>query len=192
MSQELFKLLREADAQNIELQLAMQCAPVLADLKVSNLLITQVQYVPNIRQIAHRLGLSCFVLTRVKKRVTLLLYRAEKLLAYLAQEEVSSFLAEMGYDEYDLSEQLRHFRNRYQTYLTSGTDFPHEMGLFLGYPVADVRGFIQNKGEHFLYTGYWKVYENLEEKKDLFQRFEEAREYLVRRVLSNRSIVSVT
>lgn len=192
MSQELFQLLRKADAQNIELQLAMQCAPVLADLKVSNLLITQAQYVPGIRQIAHKLGLACFVLTHVKKRVTLLLYRTDKLTAYLSQADVFAFLQEMGYAEMDLLEQLRHFRTRYQAYLEKNAEFPHEMGLFLGYPVADVRGFIQNKGEHFLYTGYWKVYENPEEKKDLFQRFEEAREYLVRRVLSNRSIVSVT
>ena len=37
-------------------------------------------------------------------------------------------------------------------------DFPHEIGVFLGYPLADVIGFIQNRGKNFTACGYWKVY----------------------------------
>ena len=54
-------------------------------------------------------------------------------------------------------------------------EFPHEMGLLLGYPVEDVEGFIENKGHNYLYAGYWKVYGHVEEKKALFNRYEEAR-----------------
>ena len=50
---------------------------------------------------------------------------------------------------------------------------------FLGYPVEDVRGFIEHQGRDYLCTGYWKVYENLEQKQQLFQRFEYAKENLV-------------
>ena len=49
----------------------------------------------------------------------------------------------------------------------------------LGYPVEDVRGFIEHQGRDYLCTGYWKVYENLEQKQQLFQRFEYAKENLV-------------
>ena len=45
-----------------------------------------------------------------------------------------------------------------QSQLTGGCSFPHEIGLFLGYPFDDVMGFIENRGENFLCSGCWKVY----------------------------------
>lgn len=39
MSREIFELVREMDLKNIEIQLALQCAPLITGLKVSNLLI---------------------------------------------------------------------------------------------------------------------------------------------------------
>lgn len=39
--------------------------------------------------------------------------------------------------------------------------FPHEMGLLLGYPIEDVVGFMEHSGKEYLYSGYWKVYENV-------------------------------
>lgn len=65
------------------------------------------------------------------------------------------------------------------TYMNTGTDFPHEMGLLLGYPIEDVEGFIKNKGENYLYAGYWKVYKDVEQKKLLFDAYESAKEGLV-------------
>lgn len=53
------------------------------------------------------------------------------------------------------------------------------MGIVLGYPVEDVEGFIKNEGRNFLYSGYWKVYENIEEKKRIFRKFEKARDSLM-------------
>lgn len=48
--------------------------------------------------------------------------------------------------------------------------FPHEIGVFLGYAIEDVLGFIKYKGKHALYTGYWKVYDKLPQKKKLFDQ----------------------
>lgn len=36
--------------------------------------------------------------------------------------------------------------------------FPHEVGLFLGYPLEDVIGFETYGAEKFKYLGFWKVY----------------------------------
>ena len=49
-----------------------------------------------------------------------------------------------------------------------------------GYPLQDVKGFINNRGRNFLYTGYWKVYSDLQQKMDLFGRFEQAKEQMIR------------
>ena len=37
------------------------------------------------------------------------------------------------------------------------SDFPHEVGLFLGYPLVDVLGFEKNCTA-YKYSGFWKVY----------------------------------
>ena len=58
-------------------------------------------------------------------------------------------------------------------------EFPHEIGLFLGYPVEDVKGFIKNRGKNCLYSGYWKVYGKMAEKAKLFERFDYVRELMV-------------
>ena len=47
--------------------------------------------------------------------------------------------------------------------------FPHELGLLLGYPAEDVRGFMGIGYKKCLYTGYWKVYEKAEERSHCFQ-----------------------
>ncbi len=47
-------------------------------------------------------------------------------------------------------------------------EFPHEIGFFLGYPPADVMGFVQNHGRSYLAVGAWKVYAN---KDDALRTF---------------------
>ena len=42
-------------------------------------------------------------------------------------------------------------------YASGEQGFPHEIGVFLGYPVEDVEGYMQNDGKNFLLVGYWKM-----------------------------------
>jgi hypothetical protein len=56
-------------------------------------------------------------------------------------------------------------------------DFPHEIGIFLGYPVEDVRGFVAHKGRNYKLCGYWKVYGDVEKAKKCFRRYDACREY---------------
>lgn len=51
-------------------------------------------------------------------------------------------------------------------------EFPHEIGLFLGYPPEDVCGFIANKACGYKCVGYWKVYGDEEKAKKAFAKFE--------------------
>ena len=39
-----------------------------------------------------------------------------------------------------------------------GEHSPHEIGIFLGYPLEDVVGFVRNKGKNYTFKGYWKAY----------------------------------
>lgn len=191
MSQETLKLLQGTNTKTLEMQLALQCAPVISGLKVSNLFITQKKYKSTVRQMLQKTDLSCCELLEVGQRITLLVYRHDALTSYLAQTEVMHFLKQMGYENDSLTQQLQTFRTRYQKYMTNKRMFPHEMGLFLGYPIEDVKGFIENNGENSLYTGYWKVYSDMQAKITLFQKFELARDTLVHLVLSDIGMADI-
>ena len=179
MSQEVFELVQGMDLKSIETQIALQCAPLISGLKVSNLLIISAEDEALVRVILRRSGISFFRLLRTGEKVTFLLFRKNPLEAYLKQQEVEAMLAEAGYAELSLGNILSTFQKRYAHYMSAGGRFPHEMGLLLGYPAEDVRGFVENEGKNFLYSGYWKVYAVVEEKRRLFQKFENAKETVI-------------
>ena len=46
-----------------------------------------------------------------------------------------------------------------------------QTSVFLGYPLADVIGFIQNRGKNFTACGYWKVYTDPTAAQAEFDRY---------------------
>ncbi|MDD3795538.1 MAG: DUF3793 family protein [Lachnospiraceae bacterium] len=182
MSKEIFEIVQGMDPKNIETQLAIQCAPLIAGLKISNLLIIQKACLRRIKRILRDTGISYCILLVTEEKATLLLYDEAQMQEYLLKQVISDFLKQMGYQSCLLEEVLAEFGNRYRKYRRKEILFPHEMGLLLGYPMEDVKGFIQNQGRNFLHTGYWKVYENLAEKLRLFQQFETAQKTVVKLV----------
>ena len=78
-------------------------------------------------------------------------YRAAKLQTVLADAAVRGFLAREGYR---LPDQL----SLRLCCAAEAADFPHEIGVFLGYPLEDVVGFIQHRGKCFTCCGCWKSY----------------------------------
>ena len=67
-----------------------------------------------------------------------------------------TFIKKYGYESTDPAYALERLRSR----LAQREDFPHEIGLFLGYPLGDVIGFIKNAGQNCKCVGCWKVYCN--------------------------------
>ena len=191
MSQEVFEIVKEMNLKDIETQLVLQCAPLITRLKMSNLLNIQNENVGKVIAILMNTDISYFVLLQTSHRTTLLLYQENSLKEYLLNEKAKRLLRRLGYQESDLNKALPIFQKRFYDYRKNGGKFPHEMGLFLGYPVEDVEGFIINGGQNFLYTGYWKVYENLIDKVGLFQKFEKAKENLIQLIYNGVSIENI-
>ena len=54
------------------------------------------------------------------------------------------------------------------------------MGLFLGYPYADVAGFIEHRGRDYLALGPWKVYADVDRALATFARFRSCAETYLR------------
>lgn len=182
MKSAVFDMVKKMDINNIELQLVLQCAPVIAGIKISNLLIIKTETLFPALDILKSSHFCYFLLRKDIDKTAILLYNPEKLQEYLKQDKVAALLRQMGYEDCSLGQVLSVFRMRYLNYMEHPQEFPHEMGVLLGYPIEDVTGFMQNEGRNFLYTGYWKVYENLAEKIQLFRSYELVKEQQVQMI----------
>lgn len=93
-----------------------------------------------------------------------------------------------GYENTDIGDCTDILREK----LTNSEDFPHEIGIFLGYPLGDVIGFIDNAGKNSRCTGCWKVYCNECEAIRTFARFDKCRAVYQKMWANGRSIVQLT
>ncbi|RDY31479.1 DUF3793 family protein [Lachnotalea glycerini] len=188
MSSEVFQIIKSMNLKNLEIQLAIQCAPFIMGIKISNLLIVQRENAEYVEEMFKNGEISYFILCETQNKTTFLLYRLNELMGYLSKREVINLLAVLGYKNHMLFEILSCIRKKYEAYMATSKKFPHELGLILGYPVEDVYGFMANQGQNFLYAGYWKVYENIKEKQRMFEKYNQAKETAIRLVSSGESI----
>ena len=179
MSQETWEILCGMKTDNVELQLALQCAPVITGLKLSNLLTISPAAYAQVEQITEGSFISLYPLLETEEKVVILLYQKKQLEKYIGMYRVKKLLEEEGYKDFSLAAVLPVFCERYEKYEERKEKFPHELGLLLGYPPEDVEGFIRYQGKNSLCTGYWKVYENSEERQRLFEKYEYAKENLI-------------
>lgn len=168
-----------------------QCGPVLAGLKISNLLIIQEKQLSQALSLITGAKLQAFMLNNSGGKVTILVYDKAKLEVYLKQKECITFLKNYGHKNLSLNGILFEIGLRYRVYMRDKSQFPDELGIVLGYPILDVRGYIDNNGKNFILNGYWKVYSNAETTKDLFNKFDEATEMMIRRLLKGDCIKSI-
>lgn len=180
MSQDVFEIVQEMDITKVETKMILQCAPLIAGLKASNLLSVNSKMVDKVTQIITGTEISYLILWETKAKTTMLLYKDERLYTYLSNPNVQKLLKAYGYANTELEKMLPVFQQHYAEYMAGEKPFPHEIGLFLGYPVEDVEGFIKYEGKNSLYTGYWKVYVDPVSKVKLFEEFDFAKETLIR------------
>lgn len=96
------------------------------------------------------------ILRRRQGKALLYVFRKSRLQNDLLAPGVARFLSGYGYDTTKADDALERLKKR----LSDSAMFPHEIGVFLGYPLGDVIGFIQNAGHNCKCTGCWKVYCN--------------------------------
>lgn len=120
-------------------------------------------------------GLKSRILCCCGNRTLMLVYREEMLGKRLSDGNAREILAKYGYcDDFSVEECLERLSAR----VREGGDFPHEIGIFLGYPIDDVKGFIENKGDNFKLCGAWKVYRNVESAQRTFENYNKCRRFL--------------
>lgn len=180
---------------SIEPSLIEHGAPTLASLKVGSLFSFVSPCWDSLAAETNKLnaelrmkGVSLRVIRADDHRALCYLYREGQLARLLDNPDVAAFLRGQGYTSLSVRDALDTLCDR----LASHADFPHEVGLFLGYPLADVVAFIENKGQGCLCCGCWKAYTNACDAQKLFAKFKKCTEVYKRLYLSGRTLHQLT
>ena len=154
--------------RNFETVMVEQCAPVLAGLKPAGLFRYETgdcadlaRRVKNWNAQLNPKGLRVRVLKGCVRthRYLVYVYRESKLSTVLADSKVQQFLQAEGYSvPADGALNVNNLLTQLSRRLCCSAEFPHEIGVFLGYPLGDVVGFIENRGQNFTCCGCWKAY----------------------------------
>ncbi|MDE7122430.1 MAG: DUF3793 family protein, partial [Oscillospiraceae bacterium] len=99
-----------------------------------------------------------------------------------------SILLEYGYPECLTIENALATLSAHMQNSRDHHEFPHEIGIFLGYPIEDVLGFIENHGKNYVFNGYWKVYGNAEQARRTFSNYDKCRMFLCNKLKQGYSI----
>ena len=164
-------------------KLVEHCSAVLAGLKTANLFSYSLCPGDDLQNIVaswnlslNTKGITLFILKETNQNALIYVCRTGRLESDLKRECVKSFLKNYGYEDFTALQAIHKLKSRLQ----ESESFPHEIGLFLGYPFEDVKGFIENGGKNCKCCGYWKVYDNEKSKQKLFQKFNKCREVYTR------------
>lgn len=168
----------EGARERLERLLANHCAPVLCRKKTANLVAAGQELTVYLPEVLEGSGISWTKLCSCKKYCHLLFYDRERLESYLGREEHREFLRVYGYERETLAEKFLLLAERYEGYQKRGGEFPHEIGLFLEYPLEDIEGFIVHQGRNALECGYWKVYGDVNRAREVFCLYDRLRQTL--------------
>ena len=115
--------------------------------------------------------------------IKILFINKEVLKKTLENKKCINFLKFIGYtNKYDIQNYINHLIGKLKE-----DEFPHEIGIFLGYPLKDVVGFMGYGNYELQKTKYWKVYGNTEISDRIYNSFLEDRKKM-RSMLENKSL----
>lgn len=178
--------------REFEKMLAHHCAPTLEGIKCANIFSVRHQDKAEIEDLAdtynrklQRYGIYIELLCLCENRALVYVYRRSALCLELSQEKIQEFLLGKGYQpEQDIDGLLARLKEK----MRSEEDFPHEIGVFLGYPLEDIVDFIRCRGKDFKLNGYWKVYHNVGRTRALFEAFSQSRTRFCQELSSGRNL----
>jgi hypothetical protein len=165
--------------------LMLECAEVLAGVKPANLISLVNRTRPcgrNLYQLWHQFServvsrldnLQVMLLHNKGTALLLLCYNKASLEQHLAHSGIRALLHKAGYlSEAGIDRLLAELKRRVATKKT----FPHEIGLFIGYPAKDVAAFMGLIKLPFTCQGPWKIYGNPGQSLSLADQFRHKRQ----------------
>ena len=150
------------------------CSPTLAGLKTGSMfsckVVNELVLRKSIAEFNHKLvkkGVRIIPIFCEKGNAIIYVYRPMLLRKDLTKISSVIILKKYGYSISNINKCVAKLANK----LKYSNEFPNEIGLFLGYPAKDVRGFIENNAERCKFSGMWKVYGNVKTAKRKFVMF---------------------
>ena len=157
----------------LDLPLVLYASPTLSGLKSASLFTRSfptrqemlVTLLHQNRSLSPK-GLHLLPLSYHRNRVCLYLYRPTLLARDLSHPMARALLWQLGYPS-SCAACIVHLMKKLRTQ----DHFPHEIGLFLGYPPEDVCGFMEHGPDCCKCTGCWKVYGDEEAARKKFAQY---------------------
>lgn len=164
----------------VELQLILHCAPVLKGIKAANTLTLLCSDLEKVQCMLKDTEIRMSILYQNSVKAVVLFYRNDRMRVVMNQVTYCSYLLQLGYRPLDLEQCFYRLREKMYSYHRIGRVFPHELGVFLEYPLYDIQEFMKQGGKNFKLSGYWKVYGKEEVAKNTFKRYDAARDELLK------------
>jgi hypothetical protein len=158
-----------------EATMVRHCAATLAGHKCGSLFSWKRGEAEEMERAAERLnaalngrGVYLKIMKKCPMGGLVYVYRAEALERRLEDPEIRRFLSQYGYEEWNEGACLDCLKR----HICDQPSFPHEVGIFLDYPLEDVVGFIRYGGRAYCCQGCWKAYGHAEEAQKRFSLYQ--------------------
>lgn len=179
----------------IEKCIIEHCSPTLAGLKPASLFscccMSEKELLEQVKDMNMKLkpkNIVVSVMTKKDGRALIYVYRKNMLQRELEKKETSEFLQRYGYSDQRVERAVARLKKR----LAESESFPHEIGVFLGYPLGDVKGFIENEGRNCKCVGCWKVYCDENEAVRLFEKYRKCTNIYKRLYERGKTVLQLT
>ncbi len=171
------------------------CSPTLAGIKTGNMFTVGIEdgtdiksEIRELNNVLRKRGLRVILFKKTSKYALVYIYRPDYLKKDLSDPHAYVILKNKGYDcscpEFCIVQLVRH--------LKEDDIFPHEIGLFLGYPPSDVEKFMKDPCKGVKCCGCWKVYSEPDKAKRIFNRFNRCTEVYKKMNKMGKSLAQLT
>lgn len=167
------------DVEYLQYLIAYHAAPTLESIKPATLICPDARgrdIESAMEKCAPRLraefGVEVAVLRNRSDALLALIYQPVLLRSVLAAGDAEKILSESGYDvpAADMARLLERLAEK-----CASRPFPHEIGVFLGYPPSEVRRFMIAGGKGAVRAGCWKAWEDVRRVDALSARYRAAK-----------------
>lgn len=108
---------------------------------------------------------------QVNGRQQVIFYHRVTLDTVLREKHNQEFLRTFNFPEtYSLDSYLNHVLDKIRS-----KAFPHEIGIFLGYPLKDVLGFMKQVPLTYVRTHGWRIYGDAQISDKIYEKYSQAR-----------------
>lgn len=171
----MIKFKKDKVMENFDEKMIKYCAPTLAGIKAGSTFSyafaseEEMFYIlRKINRMLDKSGIKVLPLRKSKDRVLIYVFRIKLLQDILIKDSSKSMLEQFGYICQNPGKCVTHLIDR----INNEGEFPHEIGLFLGYPYDDVKGFMDNCASNYKSLGRWKIYGDEQATLALFEKYE--------------------